>query len=500
MLDHFNPKLAALAGLLLAAAAPVRAQIATLFYAETEKDGVFYCFNNPDQYKAWKESGDIGKTPISVPEAGPDGELLICDSEAGVDLYNFKHSRPAYERPAPKIPSTKFADWKDGKTTIEGKFAKIVLSNRIQIRWTYNNPGDDMLQSRGSFRVRRAKTSFEGWIYNKDLTYKLQLNWADTSSSLEDAWINYDVFHNKAFQIRAGQFKAATGRQELTSSGRQQFVDRSIVSAAFAPGYQAGVQVGGDLGPDARFSYAVGLFNGNGRNQANNDNNRYLWAARLQYQPLGDVGYSESDFESAGMKPLVAVALQYTKNNLAGVTTGAITYTPPAGAAPGFWSTANNDLDVETVSADLAVKWRGFSLFGEYYRRNNTYELGPVRIRTNPTQIPTPPYAANNVYAGDFDSRGLAVQAGYFLYKRTFEIAARYAAVDPSEIINDNEQTERGVSLNWFWNKHAHKLQFDYRRLTDDSLKLPVPAGAALGTIGTRRNDTEIRLQYQFIF
>ena len=71
--------------------------------------------------------------------------------------------------------------------------------------------------------------------------------------------------------LKAGQFKAPFGRQELTSSGNQQFVDRSIASVLFAPARQIGLQIGGQFGfgtavPDM-ITYAGGIFNGNGINR-----------------------------------------------------------------------------------------------------------------------------------------------------------------------------------------------------------------------------------------
>ena len=54
------------------------------------------------------------------------------------------------------------------------------------------------------------------------------------------------------------------GRQELTSSGSQQFVDRSLVSNEFAKGRDMGVQVWG-LALATELDWRLGVFNGNGR-------------------------------------------------------------------------------------------------------------------------------------------------------------------------------------------------------------------------------------------
>ena len=41
------------------------------------------------------------------------------------------------------------------------------------------------------------------------------------------------------------------------------------------------------------------------------------------------------------------------------------------------------------------------------------------------------------------------------------------------------------MALNWFWNKHSHKIQLDYRQVENEATDL---------------TDDEIRLQYQVIF
>ncbi len=83
------------------------------------------------------------------------------------------------------------------------------------------------------------------------------------------------------------------------------------------------------------------------------------------------------------------------------------------------------------------------------------------------------------------DLRGYIAQAGYFIVRNKLEIAARFAQLDPNKDIDDNEQEERGLVLNYFFSKHPNKLQLDYRQLENKA---------------TDRQDDEIRLQYQIIF
>ncbi len=427
--------------ILLGLLSPAPAHAQGAFYVEIPKEGRIYVFNNMAAYEEFKSTGEMGKSITRI-GAGPKGETLVFDSEEAIHLYNFKHDLPGEVMTVQEEtkPRMKFG-WKDGKTTFESDNAKLVISNRVQIRFTNDQLGDE--DTKGSFSIRRAKTKFAGWIYTPDLEYELQANWSDATGELEDAMVNYDVTHGrKAFQIKGGQFKVPFGRQELTSSGSQEFVDRSIVSAAFATGRDIGLQLWGQT-PKGRVEWRTGMFNGNGRLTNTNDNSRYQYDARVTWQPFGDVKYSESDFESKD-KPLVAFAADYQTNNR-----------------------DDNDPNTDRVSraiwgTDFVFKFKGIAFFSEYFMARNEPELTP-----------------------DFDSTGFHAQLGYFVFKRYVEIAVRYATIDPSDQVADDHIDEKAVTLNWFMNKHNLKLQATYRQIKNQATDITEDQGL---------------LQFQFIF
>ncbi len=424
--------------LALSGATAASAQIMGLYYQETEKDGRVYVFNTPEAYKAFSESGEMGKS-ITLIGRAEGGKTLVAENETAVDLYLFKHNLPGYERETREFSLPFEVSWKDGKTSIKSESSELKISNRVQVRFTQEDP--DGGDGKGSFRIRRAKTKFEGWVYTKDLSYELQINSA-SSSLLEDANINYDFTGGKdAFQLKIGRFKVPFGRQELTSSGSQEFVDRSIVSNEFAKGRDNGVQIHG-VGAKGKFHWAGGIFNGAGQTASTNDNDKYQFDARIQYDLLGvDKKPSEVDFDSKG-SPILAIALQYESNDKFGATSG-------------------DDTDRSIVGGDLMFKMAGFFAFVEYFDASVDRESG-----------------------ASFDQQGLHGQIGY-LVNGKFDIALRYATWDPSKSVADNDRTETGVALGYFWNKHNHKLQADYRQVKDDA------------------NDTknnELRLQYQIVF
>jgi len=343
-----------------------------------------------------------------------------------------------------------------GHVLWEGEGGSVALLNRVQFRFTDEMP-DDRLQlpgttspgsSKGSFRIRRAKTELTGWVWRHELTYELQLSWAgpepgaSTTTPLEDFILNWDASKDQRFQISVGQFKVPLGRQEMTSSSRQEFADRDLLSGEFSRGRDVGVQLWGLLGK-GKVEYRAGLFNGNPASRLDNDNDKYAFDARLMFQPFGDARYSESDFESRTGKPLLAVAGEFERNNQHG-------------------STNVDDLDTRILGVDAVFKYRGLFLFAEYFARHRTPETSAA-----------------------FDSNGFHAQAGYFLIRDRLEIAARWAGYDPSDLIPDNDRTEVGGVVSYYLNRHNLKVQGDFRQLDDD---------------GRGTKTKELRLQAQVVF
>jgi phosphate-selective porin OprO/OprP len=453
--------------LAIAATAATSALAQGAFYREVEKDGRIYVFNNAAMFTAYDKSGEMGVS-ITKLGYGPNGETMIFDSVEAIHLYNFKHNRPgdaAKLAEAPTKPPILTVGWREGKTTIATDFAALIISNRMQFRYTREMPDKDITtlplgspisgtaqpmdkgKSRDSFRIRRAKTKFEGWFWKPTLTYEFQVNFADTASSLEDAQLTWDISKKKTFQIKIGQYKVPFSRGELTSSGARQFVDSSIVTAEFAKSRDVGVSIQGLL-MGGKLDYRAGMFNGNQRNKAFNDNTQFQYNGRLVYQPFGDHRYSEGDFETLpGGKPLLAIGVQAELNDQRSTTTGV-------------------DQKRTVYGPELAFKYRGFSFFTDYYIRELEPEAGA-----------TP--------AVKFNSDGYQLQAGFFLYKRQWEVVARYATWDPTDATADNERSEIGAGLNFYENKHALKVQADFRILENKA---------------TKAKDNELRVQTQWIF
>ena len=153
------------------------------------------------------------------------------------------------------------ADYKPGDgftfTSPDEKF-RGSIGSCLQLRYTLldldnvNNTAAKQAQDSSKFELRRIKLYFNGYAYTKDLTYKMQMNLANISGGttsngglLEETWVNYRLFDE--FQARLGQDKVQFGRQFITSSAAQQFVDQSVVTNAFVPGYDTGLMIQGKI-------------------------------------------------------------------------------------------------------------------------------------------------------------------------------------------------------------------------------------------------------------
>ena len=453
--------------LLCAGALSTTALAQGFFYKEAPKDGRIYVFNLGAEYERWAATGETGRA-ITRLNYGPAGETVVFDSEEAIDLYNFKHDI-AEVVAKPKPPKAELV-WRDGKTRITTDSAYLEMSTRLQMRYTQELP-DDSIQlagaaaagdTKGSFRIRRAKFKLEGWARKPWITYEFQINvpaltGSNSGAILEDASIDVDATRGKnRFRIKFGQFKPAFGRQEMTSSGSQSFIDRSEVSNVYARGRETGLALWGTTANN-KFEWRAGVSNGNGPTRAVNDNSAFQYNARVMFQPTGRQAlaqrswasgpfYSEGDFESADF-PLFAIAANFEKNDFHRATTG-------------------NDLKDTIYGFDLVYKYKRFFATGEYYIRERTPETG-----------------------ARFNSDGFFGEAAYMLTsRRMWEVGLRYGQFDPTDLLPSNQRTElRGV-LSYYYARHGMKVQADFGQL-----KTEIAAGQSI-------KNKEFRVQSQIVF
>lgn len=174
-------------------------------------------------------------------------------------------------------------DWKLGpgigfsskKSDFEIRLAGYVQSDfRSYPNWEAGDEDTGPLRS-DSVDLRRGRIGVEGkW---KDLEYEVDLDWTNPARQLikdgerptlgwggvelKNAAIDYPF--NKALKIRAGHFKLPISPEFLTSSGKTDFIEHSLIRQNLAPDRDWGAMLYGEV--LKRVNYQAGVFAGDGR-------------------------------------------------------------------------------------------------------------------------------------------------------------------------------------------------------------------------------------------
>jgi phosphate-selective porin OprO and OprP len=358
------------------------------------------------------------------------------------------------------------------------------IGARAQFRWTVDDRDEYDADTTGtgvgaadgtasSFDVPRMRVTIGGSIYKPWLKYSFQWELSRTSgesaSKIKDAIIRIDTSKNANLQF--GQFKAPFGLQQLTSSGRQQFVDRAITDGKFSPGRDMGVMFSGSAA-ERKIGYAVGVFNGSGESVRQEDEGHML-VGRVFFNPFGGYNTSESALENND-KPVLHIGLAARTGEVMKGT-----------ATAGVFEDPN---DQTAIGLEFAFKLKQLFATAEFF--NMTDEI------QNPAAGP------------DVDSRGFHVQVGYMIVPKTTELGIRYAQVEGNKDVDNAAVNELRAVFGYFWQAHNLKLQADVGQVKYEAgyAGLSSIARRGLPSLGTRLagaqdyKDNQFRLQLQVSF
>lgn len=143
----------------------------------------------------------------------------------------------------------------------------------------------------GTARLRLSGGGDTGFRYMSQLDFTRSL-------VLLDARVGYSF--SPGATLRAGLFKTPFSGEFLTSAAAIDFVNRARVVGAYAPNRDVGINLFGRA--ESGLSYSVGVFNGNGRTLAGNDNNRFMYVGRIGYAPDLEDGTLEIAADAATSK------------------------------------------------------------------------------------------------------------------------------------------------------------------------------------------------------
>ncbi len=337
---------------------------------------------------------------------------------------------------------------------------------RAQMRYTNPNRSDP--RSVGNFTTREESSNFElrrvrmkigGHGYKRWIKYYFEIDLQPSKSfngGLADRSRVIDwritIQPYEWFGLRVGQWKINFNRERVDSSGRQTFIERSIINRIFTIDRQVGVMAMGRFfkGTLAEMRYYVGVFNGEGR-ATNNDDSNMMWMARIQWNFLGrDLKWRQSDVKRH-QKPTGSLAFAVASNK------GRCTRwsSSGCGALDGFGLGFDEQFTIDQYVQEFAFKFQGLAIQQEFHWKN---------VKDAGTLL------EHNFY-------GYYAQIGYFFNEiiqaipEGIELAFRVAHLtEPvsAAIGSVDERGEYTFAINWFFAGHNNKFTVDYSHLTLD--------------------------------
>ena len=293
------------------------------------------------------------------------------------------------------------------------------------------------------FRLARARVTGTGAgkVGDFDVASYFEME-LQPQFSLYDAYVTISKALPKdgVLALDLGQTRVPISRQQLISDTRRAFVDGAQITT-IAPDRDLGLRLWYVPSQLHMVRVIGGVFNGEGRDQIQNINERYLWAGRVEITPFGDVQpYAESAFAGNWL----SFAFSAGHNVL----------------TPGVY-------EEKQISwgYDISGCWHGLSGSFEYLQVNHYYE-------GDPTKFPGKDYHAN----------GFTAQLNYMLpiklYRDTrLEIGARVEEIDrddtdPIEMAGDPNQSQRIYTavISYYLRQHQLKIQiagYHYTQIED---------------------------------
>jgi len=310
------------------------------------------------------------------------------------------------------------------------------ISALIQVKYTGLDQSDS---NQNTFQIRRLRLRLDGDAF-PHVRYQFQIAGDAVTTSTPDRVrlldANVVLNYNPWLQVKAGQFKAPFGAEQLTDPEALHSIERGLVDT-LVPGRQLGVML--TSAPDAfslargttshRVDYGIGVFNGNGINQPANDNSDSLVAGRVVLAPSARLSIGGS----------------------------VLTSKDPASTA--------------AATAGLAVPGRRNVYGADVYATSGPFHVWAELA--NQEFHPDGPDANRT-------ARGVYVQPSVFVTKDKLEVWYRYDRFDPDTRLEDNlDKTWHHVGVNYYVRQNGFKIQGEYvakrekgRLLEDDTFSV----------------------------
>jgi hypothetical protein len=297
------------------------------------------------------------------------------------------------------------------------------------------------------YRIRRMVARLSGNSQTGNIRYQIQVDLtgnsdgggdAGTNNYLMDAWLSWRPL--RQLEIVAGQENAPTDSREMTMlSGALQFPERSPMALAFSSIREFGLFLNGRLrtGKQSVLLPSLSLTNGDGPNVFNKDNGGLKYGGRIDFLPFGT-------FTNGGASREVDMERERTLKLVAGIF-GSFNQgiSDRRGSESGtylYFDSLGRELlpDYRKIGADFLLKYRGFTLSGEWVKSTAGIPNGiRSRVRNDgsvSSSFPVnnvenmPAYVRNRLILGS----GVNFQAGY-LFKNLISVDGRLCRLFPDD-------------------------------------------------------------------
>ena len=323
---------------------------------------------------------------------------------------------------------------------------------------------------------------------------------AQTPGSVNLLDFYFNSTHFPLFNVQVGQYKVFFNRTQINNTASMEFAERALVQDAFTANGLNRRDIGVTIMNDDEVypvNYYFGIFNGGGplftdygsfeseestvgcpggatsgnpfpspascpantRNLNGNFRgdwiNQLMYTARLQWNVTGRPGYGEGDLVYSETPQLAVAgnvaynpAINTSSNNaFVGIDLANLNWRRQLATFGNGRQLGWGVVDYMSWGVDGILKYRGFSLQGEYYFKNiERHNKGLPCMQTVGTGGPCTAFASGLLG----NASGWYAQTGYYLIPRHLEIAARYAYWDPDTHASSDLVKQVDVSLNWF--------------------------------------------------
>jgi phosphate-selective porin len=318
----------------------------------------------------------------------------------------------------------------DGEVSaFEGRFGQTALKDRFRLRRVRINLTGDFAEN-FDFKVEGDFENSDGINANRD------------AFSGTDIYVNYHQFPEA--NVKVGQWKAPFGLEQLTPDPTLIIIERSLPTGAITPERQVGAQLWGkpftNIWPAQKdlLTYYAGIFNGNGRNINNNDNNNFMYVGRLELLPwqgklLGENSSLKLGADVLNSRDDKGTNISQSLNLLVNSDGSLSPFVLPGADERTAWS------------VDAWFNLGPFDLIGEYLQEK-------VDGRT---VAGVPPGF------DDFTTNGFYVTAAYYLIPKKLQAAVRWEQLNPGQKGNDGIHSITG-GLNYYIHGDDLKLMANY--------------------------------------